>query len=94
MPAITIFILERFAKATVPSGLEETGKTLSLLEKSHNDYMEEDLFGDLEENDKREDLRKIVATKVVKPIRGLGYGPLLPKRYDVSFDSTSPIHPN
>ena len=56
--------------------------------------MEEDLFGDIEENDKREDLRKIVATKVVKPVRGSGYGPLLPRSYDVSFDSISSIHPN
>ncbi|KAI9250220.1 hypothetical protein BDA99DRAFT_523188 [Phascolomyces articulosus] len=77
------------------SGLEETGKTLALLEKSHDDYMEEELFGDIQEGDKREDLRKTVATKVVKPVRGSGYGPLLPKSYDVSFsDSISTIHPN
>ena len=66
---------------------------LKALKDSHDQYMEEYALGEVHASKKRDDLRNIIVTKVVKPSRGAGYGPLLPKSFELSLSSSvSSIH--
>ncbi|KAI8140978.1 hypothetical protein BJV82DRAFT_670976 [Fennellomyces sp. T-0311] len=101
MPSSNVFVLERVAKASIPSSLEEasdltsvtnllwllklgidqTIDTITKFSSSHHSYIEDEALGDIDNDKKREDLRKTIAAKVQKPTRGAGYGDLLPDSF-------------